>query len=136
MFSTSSVYFCVVVSKMNALGIVNEGWVMHKLSAIKTYLEITSPSWIKADNYDYYAKIRAMGEKYIRDRNHEAGIAAESKPMIGKVPLKSILKNCLVANRNEGSNDAHRAIEAGNTIVMDYHCCGRGSEMQYLTKIR
>ena len=52
--------------------------------------------------------------------------------MIGKVPLKSILKNCLAANFNEGGNNAHRVIEAGNTVVMDYHCCGRGSEMQYL----
>lgn len=52
--------------------------------------------------------------------------------MIGKVPLKFILKNCLAANCNEGGNNAHRVIEAGNTVVMDYHCCGRGSEMQYL----
>ena len=56
--------FCIFLCccKQNECTWYCEGWVMHKLSAIKTYLEITNPSWVKGDNNDQYAKICVMGE--------------------------------------------------------------------------
>lgn len=61
--------FCIFLCncKQNDCFWYSEGWVMNKLSAIKTYLEIKNPTWpwANGDNNEQYAKIRALGEKVI-----------------------------------------------------------------------